>query len=122
MELILERKEQANRTVSIPLGGGTVMEVGPTGSEQYWEYRVKVSEDQAIVGFPKYSTIGIGFAVEKDWNSNLPFRVISAEKIAKHIDRNRPKGMRRALVVRAIQMVREAAAKDRGVELEDRDE
>ena len=51
-------------------------------------YRVKLSETQAIVGFPKYSTIGIGFAQEEDWNTNLPWTT-QAEEIFAHIAHNK---------------------------------
>ena len=30
---------------------------------------VRLSDAQAILGFPKYLTIGIGFAIEDDWNT-----------------------------------------------------
>ena len=65
----LERKTQHDRP---PLGG--VLMVTPALSESYWAYRVKLSDKQAMLGFPKFGTIGIGFAIEEDWNTNLPFR------------------------------------------------
>ena len=49
---------------------------------------MRVSPKQAIVGFPKFSTIGIGFMVEDDWNTNLPYQS-GAKKIWEHIKHNR---------------------------------
>ena len=54
----LERKTQHDRP---PLGG--VLMVTPALSESYWAYRVKLSDKQAMLGFPKFGTIGIGFAI-----------------------------------------------------------
>jgi len=56
----------------VQLGAITAM-VTPPLNEDYWQFRVKVNDEQAIVGFPKFSTIGIGFALEDDWNTNLPY-------------------------------------------------
>ncbi len=70
MELILETRDQANGTVTV--AGGAIAMSPPTG-EDYWSYRVRLTEAQAVLGFPKYSTIGIGFAVEDDWNTNLSY-------------------------------------------------
>ena len=42
----------------------TVLMITPPLDEDYWLFRVKLYEDQAIVGFPKFGTIGIGFAQE----------------------------------------------------------
>lgn len=119
MELQLERRNQANETGVVSLGGNSSALIAPFVDEDYWAYRVKVSETQAVVGFPKYATIGIGFAVEDgSWNTNLPYRC-EAEKIAKHIDVNRPKGLRRARVVEAIKLIQAAAHEDRGTDPED---
>lgn len=77
MELVLERKEEHDNP---PIGG--VIMITPALNEDYWAYRVRLSEKQAIVGFPKFGTIGIGFAVEDDdWNTNLPYSGCSAEEI-----------------------------------------
>ena len=114
MELILERKNQPNQTGVVPLGEKSAALITPPIDEDYWEYRVQVTPEQAVVGFPKYVTIGIGFAVEEgSWNTNLPYNY-DAERIAKHIDINRPKGLRRATVVKAIRLIQAAAHEDRG--------
>ena len=70
MQLKLERKSQPNATVVIGAAS-----ISPLVDEDYWEYRVIVGEHQAVVGFPKYTTIGIGFAVEENWKG-LPLRRI----------------------------------------------
>ena len=62
--------------------------ITPPLDEDYWLFRVKVSDKQAIVGFLKFSTIGIGFQQEEDWNTNLPYRV-PADEILRHIVHNK---------------------------------
>lgn len=75
-----------------------------------WLFRVKLSEKNAIVGFPKFTTIGIGFQHEEDWNTNLPFSCPSDE-IWKHIRHNKADAkIRKPNGLKAIQMIREAAA------------
>lgn len=56
----------------VQIGNVTAM-VTPPINEDYWQFRVKVSDEQAIIGFPKFHTIAIGFALEDDWNTNLPY-------------------------------------------------
>lgn len=109
-DLALENKNQPNLT---PILGPLVM-TPPIGRE-YWTYRVRLTEQQAIVGFPKFSTVGIGFAVEEDWNTNLPF-TCDAEEIYEHIEHNRGDDLiTREDCVAAIRMVQEAARRDRAV-------
>jgi len=79
-ELQLEIRDQADGTVRV---GSMVMTPQAIG-EDYWTYRVRLGERQAIVGFPKFSLTGIGFAVEEDWNTNLPSRC-ETEEIFEHI-------------------------------------
>lgn len=115
MTLQLERRDQADETGVIETEGVTVLFTPPV-SEDYWEYRVRVSDGQAVIGFGKFGTIGIGFAVEDgSWNTNLPYQV-PAEQIAAHIDINRPKGLRRAKVIEAIRIIQAAAHADRGTD------
>lgn len=82
MNLTLETREQANETAT----AGPVS-LTPFVNEDYWQYRVRLTDKQAIVGFPKFFTIGIGFAVEDDWNTNLPY-TCTAEEIYEHIKHN----------------------------------
>lgn len=60
----------------------------PMVNEDYWAYRVRLTDTQAIVGFPKFATVGIGFAIEEDWNTNLPY-TCTAEEIYDHIEHNK---------------------------------
>lgn len=81
--------ECANRTPSLKTPAGGVLLVTPELGADYWMFRVKLSAEQAIIGFPKFTTIGIGFAVEgDDWNTNLPYRC-ETEEIWQHISCNK---------------------------------
>jgi len=116
-ELTLEVRDQDDSTGLFVSREGTAMAmVTPDIGSDYWQYRVVLSDSQAVLGFPKFGTIGIGFAVEdEDWNLNLPYRC-KADKIAAHIDRNRTKGLRRAKVVEAIKLIQAQAHADRGTD------
>jgi hypothetical protein len=59
----------------------------PPLNEDYWVFRVKLHADQAVVAFPKFGTLGIGFAIEDDWNTNLPYQCTTTE-ILEHIWHN----------------------------------
>lgn len=89
-------------------GNVTVM-MTPMIDEDYWVFRVKLHEDQAVVAFPKFSTMGIGFAQEEDWNTNLPY-LCKTENICNHIWVNRKhKEITRPMVMKAIQMLQKAS-------------
>lgn len=110
--LVLERKDEPDRTGR----AGPIMFTPPIG-EDYWTYRVVVGEGQAVLGFGKFGTIGVGFAVEKDWNANLPCRTQTLEQIWKHIRRNKgDKSIPDALCIEAIRLIKEAAIRDHGWE------
>jgi hypothetical protein len=69
--------------------GEAVAMITPPVGQDYWLFRVKLFKEHAIIGFPKFSTIGIGFAIEDaDWNTNLPYDY-SPEQIYSHIKANR---------------------------------
>jgi len=74
----------------IPLGKNINIMVTPLGlNEDYWLFRVRLHEDQAIVGFPKFTTVAIGFAKEEaSWNTNLPY-TYDATIIYEHIKKNK---------------------------------
>lgn len=102
--LRLERKSQSDTGII-----SASIAMTPSIGENYWSYRVIVGEYQAIVGFPKFFTVGIGFAVEDDWNTNLPY-TCTTETIWEHIRDN--KGDDRIpdeWCLQAIRMVQEAA-------------
>lgn len=90
--------------------GGTICITPPIG-EDFWMARVPLGQGQAVVCFPKFLTIGIGFQKETDWNTNLPY-TSSAGEIYDHIKHN--KGPRckatRADCLFAIEMLQEFAA------------
>ena len=84
--LTLERKVQHDPP-PITTGGGIIM-ITPPLDEDFWSYRVELTETQAILGFPKFGVVGIGFAEEEDWNTNLPSSA-DTEEILEHIGHNR---------------------------------
>lgn len=117
---MLERREQGNDTTIIPVGGvgGSVIMMPPPVDEDYWTYRVRLTKSQAVVGFPKYSTIGVGFTKEREtgYDVNLPYSCPTAD-IVKHIKSN--KGNSRiddADVFEAVRMIQWAALTDRMAE------
>lgn len=119
-ELVLERRAQDDDTVMLATDGAgpeaVIVLMTPPITADYWMYRVVVCDGQAILGFPKFTTIGIGFAVEEDWNTNLPFSAPTLQ-IANHIWHNRgplPEDTPSFdLVVAAIKLIQDAAASDR---------
>lgn len=110
--LTLEVRGQEDRTVRLG-GGGTEIMLTPRLGEDYWQYRVRLSETQAIVGFPKFSTIGIGFAQEEDWNTNLPY-TCGTDEIWQHISHNKgDDALSDEDCIAAIGLIQEAARTDR---------
>lgn len=67
--------------------GGLLMITPPVG-KTYWMLRVQLTEKQSIIAFPKFGTIGIGFAIETNWNTNLPYTK-PAKDIFNHIQENK---------------------------------
>lgn len=107
-DLTLERRDQQDDGVI-----NSAISMTPSLGEDYWAYRVRLSDSQAILGFPKFGTIGVGFAVEDDWNTNLPY-TCSAEEIHRHIAHNKGDDAIADEDVRAaIELVRSAAREDR---------
>lgn len=82
----LERRGQVDKTAVIPAGSATVL-LTPKIDEEYWSYRVRLNHRQAVIAFPKFGTIGVGFAREDDWNTNLPYTCSTLE-IVSHIWHN----------------------------------
>lgn len=101
--LVLEVRNQPDAT---PTAGPLMLP--PPINEDYWSYRVRVADGQAIVGFPKFLTMGIGFAVEEDENTNLPY-TCDAEEIYEHIKHNRgDASITREVCVAAIRLIQDA--------------
>ena len=76
-----------DKTVKMKIDKYQIFATPPIG-KNYWLYRVKLHNDQAIIGFPKFNQVGIGFAQEEDWNTNLPSRC-EAKEIFEHIKINK---------------------------------
>jgi hypothetical protein len=88
--------------------------ITPPIDEDFWMMRVRLSEKQAVVCFPKFGTIGIGFQKEEDWNTKLP-HTCDAREIFEHISCNKgDKSISDESCISAIQMlqvaIRELAA------------
>ena len=108
MTLVVERKDQSDRTVEI----GQMM-LTPSIDEGYWAYRVVLSPSQALNAFPKFGTVGIGFAVEEDWNTNLPY-TCGVDEIWEHIRHNKgDDSISDTDCIQAIVMLRNAINEDR---------
>jgi hypothetical protein len=104
-DLVLETRAQNDLTPT----AGPVMMTPPIGAD-YWAWRVRVGPGQAVIGFPKFMTIGIGFAVEDDWNTNLPY-TSDAEDIYRHIKHNKgDDSISDAECIAAIRLIQAAAA------------
>ena len=90
--------------------GNTIAMITPPLNDEYWLARVPVSDSQAIVCFPKFGTIGIGFQHEEDWNTNLPY-TSDAERIFNHIRHNKGDDtIEDAACIAAIQELQKFAA------------
>lgn len=108
-ELKLEINQKlirSNDEHKLPSGGVVLMT--PCIDEDYWTLRVKLTKTQAIVGFPKFYTIGVGFAKETDWNTNLPYSC-GTEELFNHIkDNKRYKSISDEDCKKAISMIQAA--------------
>jgi hypothetical protein len=110
-ELVLERRGQEDTSPTVGVGGGVVM-ITPMIDEDYWAYRVRLTETQSVLGFPKFGTVGIGFAKEEDWNTNLPY-TCDADEIREHIWHNRgDESITAERVYEAIRMIQRAVIED----------
>lgn len=95
------------------IAGAVAIMMTPAIGEDFWLARVKVSERQAVVCFPKFGTIGIGFQHEdSDWNTNLPYTCDTTE-IYEHIKVNR-RGAKRDKCIAAIKVIQAHAVSLKG--------
>ena len=85
------------------VAGGRIL-ITPPLDEDFWLLRVRVSKKQAVVAFPKFMTLGIGFARETDWNTNLPWTCDTAAIFA-HIKHNRGEKIPDARCLAAIELL-----------------
>ena len=112
--LILEKRSEPDKTPTFQTEKGSVLMMTPAIDADYWAYRVKLYKDQGVIGFPKFGTIGIGFIIEEDWNTNLPY-TCETEEIYNHIEHNkRYSEITKELALEAIKMIQEQAKKDMG--------
>lgn len=111
MELMhVEANEDIKGNTGI-LANGVIMITPAVGEDDYWLFRVPVGAGQYVTAFPKFGTVGIGFQIEDDWNTNLPW-VCSAKNIATHIWHNRkPARITRADLIKAIELLQPLAQK-----------
>lgn len=119
-ELVLEFNPEFDPSAGM-IGNGLVAITPAVGDPDLPAFRVRLTERQSLVGFPKFGTIGVGFEEEEDWNTNLPYTA-NPERLADHISHNRlvvdgdgepvhpAEEIPRATVLAAIRMIREAAA------------
>ncbi len=109
-KLVVEYKKDFKPSKDCMRVGNVQLMFTPAISEDYWIMRVKVYRNQAIVAFPKFGLIGVGFAQESDWNTNLPYNM-SAETLYKHIERNKKyKALTKERCIQAIKMIQAACA------------
>lgn len=114
MKLQVERNTEPVKDKSI-LGETDrviIMTTPPIGIDpDYWLFRVQLSPTQAIVAFPKFAQVGIGFEREEDWNTNLPSRC-DAAVIFEHIKHNKgDASITDADCITAIEMIQAEIAK-----------
>lgn len=113
-DLKVERRQQHDATVRLETEHGASVMLTPPVEESYWSYRVRLTERQSVLAFPKFGMFAIGFAVEQDWNTNLPASM-SAEEIAAHIMHNKgDEAISDESVVAAVRAIQQAIATDEG--------
>ena len=114
MDLKLEAKPIKDKTPTIKTAGGGEILLTPPVGEDYWLARVAVSDKQAIIAFPKFGTIGIGFQHEDDWNTNLPYSC-GTKEIFDHISHNKgDEAIPDERCIQAIEMVQAYAREVKG--------
>lgn len=108
MKLELKTNPKQAKSAADALLPGVLLCPAEIGQDDYWIFKVELSKDQAIIAFPKFTTLGVGFLKETDWNTNLPY-TCDAEMILNHIRVNKgSKFISDADCIKAIEMIREA--------------
>jgi len=91
------------------IGSSLVMMTPPINSD-YWLFRVHLFKDQYVQAFPKFTTLGIGFALEDDWNTNLPYSQ-TPDDLYNHIEHNKKYDeITREMAIEAIALLSAACA------------
>jgi hypothetical protein len=88
MNLQLEYRDKFDGGISTYTDGRITALITPVIGEDYWVFRIKLFKDQALLAFPKFRTLGIGFALEEDWNTNLIY-LATPRTIFNHIKCNK---------------------------------
>jgi hypothetical protein len=102
----LEVREQEDTT---GIFGNAVLVTADIHEDYYWMFRVRLTDTQAVVGFPKFGTIGIGFAEETKPNVNLPYRSGTASIVAHILCNKGDDTITDADVTQAVELVVQAA-------------
>lgn len=110
-KLVVEYKKDFKPSKDCIEVGATVIMFTPAISEDYWIMRIKLFRNQALVAFPKFGLIGVGFAVEKgSWNTNLPYQT-PADHLYRHIECNKKYDqITKEHCLKAIKMLQAACA------------
>jgi hypothetical protein len=118
MKLRLEYNDKCEDATGLMLHptdeGGDLFLICPDVGPEYWVFRVKLVKDQAIVAFPKFGLLGIGFAEEgENWNCNLPIDCRHTDEdfaeIWHHIKRNKKyPSITKKMVIEALKLIRKA--------------
>ncbi len=113
MKLKLEMSELYYQPDKSTVGNTNIMITPPLGDDN-WVYRVMVSEKQAIVGFKKFMTMGIGFMIESyDWNRNLPWSHDTMD-LWEHIKENKgDDSISDTECVKAIEMIQDVVKENK---------
>jgi hypothetical protein len=107
-KLELEFRDKFIRSEDTIKAGNITIMMTPCLDDDYWVFRIKLHLDQSMVAFPKFGTIGIGFAQEKDWNTNLPYGCQALE-IYNHIKVNKKyKEITKKTCIEAIEILKKA--------------
>lgn len=96
-------------------GGDVMVSLTPPRNEDYWILRVPVSDSQAIVAFPKFCVIGVGFQIEEEWfqGCDLPTGC-DAQTIYDHIKKNKgDDAIPDDTCIKAIQLIKDTVAQMR---------
>lgn len=107
---IIVNDEFKNKQMNLEKNNTVVM-ITPPINEEYYVAKVELYKDQSINLFPKFSTYGIGFAQEENWNTNLPYQC-NTEKIYHHILENKKYDeISKKECIKAIEILQDIAEK-----------
>ena len=87
-KLVVEYKKGFEPSKDTIDTGSVLIMFTPAIDKDYYIMRVKLYKDQSLIAFPKFNLIGVGFAIESDWNTNLPYQT-DTERLYEHIKINK---------------------------------